>query len=388
MKLGLFDVFKKNKEMDFLFDLDLFEEKSKKVHLKRLALETCINFLGRTISQSEFRVKDGNKYIKDDLYYRLNVRPNKNMTSSMFWQTAIHKLVHDNHCLIIQADDQDLLIADSFDKVEYAVYEDQFKHVVVKGHEFLRTFSASDVFYLEYNNKALMPLIDELFIDYGDVFGRLISAQLRKSQIRGTVKVDAKMGVTKEKRGQLQEFINKLYKAYNEKDVAVVPEQNGFEYKEHSKETTGTGQSVDEINKLTDGFLDKVAMALGIPIGVLHGNIADVERQTKNYKVFTVGPLVKKIKDEGNAKFLTKKEYLDGKQLDVRQVFYKDIFELATSIDKLRSSGVMNGHEIRDEIGLGQVDNPLLDEYVITKNYGKLDDEKEKSDSGEGGDDE
>lgn len=371
-----------------MYDPNLFEEKSKKAHLKRLALESCINFLGRTISQSEFRVKENGTYIKDDLYYRLNVRPNKNMTASMFWQTVVHKLVHDNHCLIIQADDQDLLIADSFEKVEYAVYEDQFKHVVVKGHEFLRTFPASDVFYLEYNNKALMPLIDELFTDYGDVFGRLISAQLRKSQIRGTVKLDLNRGLKEEQRKELQNFINKLYKSFNEKDVAVVPEQSGFEYKEHSRETTGTGQSVDEINKLTNGFLDKVAIALGIPIGILHGEMADVERQTKNYKVFTVGPLVKKIKDEGNAKFFSKSEYLNGKHLDVRQVFYKDIFELATSIDKLRSSGVMNGHEIRDEIGLDQVDNPLLDEYVITKNYGKLDEDDEKSDSGEGGDDE
>lgn len=43
--------------------------------------------------------------------------------------------------------------------------------------------------------------------------------------------------------------------------------------------------------------------------------------------------------------------------------------EVATAVDKLRASGVYNGNEIRIKLGDEPVDNPLLDEYVITKNY-------------------
>ncbi len=59
--------------------------------MKKLAIDTYVAFLGRTISQSEFRVRNGTDFIKDELYYRLNVRPSKNMTASTFWQTFIRE---------------------------------------------------------------------------------------------------------------------------------------------------------------------------------------------------------------------------------------------------------------------------------------------------------
>lgn len=365
-----------------MFDLDLIGDQGKKTILKKMAIEICINYLSKTISQSEFKVKRKSEYVIDELYYRLNVRPNKNMTSSMFWQTVIYKLIFDNEVLVIQADDGDLLIADDFHREKYAVYEDVFKNIVIEGFEFKRQYRSNEVFYLQYNNKALQPLINELFTDYGELFGRLVSSQKRKNQIRSTVDMDYSGPATEKKQQELQDFINKIYKAIETKDVAVVPQQKGYTYNEHTKNNTGTGNSVDEINKLTNGFLDQVAMAMGIPVGLLHGDLADVEKQTKNFKIFTVGPLVQKIKDELNAKFLEQEEYFRGDRIDVRQVFYKNIFELATSVDKLRSSGVMNGNEIRDELGLDQVDKDILEEYVITKNYGGLDSETENASEG------
>src|SRR5699024_7039569 len=126
--------------LGFMFDLEMFEKESSRVHMKQLAVDMCISFLARTISQSEFRVKNGEEYIKNELYYRLNVRPSKNVTASTFWETFIHKLIYDNEVLVIQADDGDLLIADDFHHEEYAVYDDVFSNVVVKEYEFQRKF--------------------------------------------------------------------------------------------------------------------------------------------------------------------------------------------------------------------------------------------------------
>lgn len=383
MDIGFLDkVFNRNKEIEYILDLDLLGNTSQRVYMKRLAIDICINFLARTISQSEFRVKQGNRYIQDELYYRLNVRPNKNMTASMFWQKIIYKLVYDNECLIIQADDDDLLVADSYVRNKYAVFEDTFTEVVVDGYEFKRSFPMSRVLFFEYNNESLIPLINELFHDYGELFGRILNAQKRKGQIRSTVKLDTISSKTKESVEQLQNFINKMYKAIEEKDIAIVPEQKGIEYNEHSGKTVGNNQSVEEVNKVTDGFLDKVAIAMGIPPGLLYGDIADSEGLVKNYMVFTVKPLIKKISDETNSKFFTKEEFLSGKRIDVRPVSYQNIFDVATAVDKLRASGVANGNELRDELGLERVDNPMMDEYYITKNYQTI------SESFEGGEDE
>lgn len=375
--MGFLDaIFKRNSELGFMFDVELVQDTSMRIHLKRLAIEICASFLGRTISQSEFRVRNGKNFEKDELYYRLNVRPNKNMTSSTFWHTVVTKLIYNNECLIIQSDDGDLLIADSFEHNQYAVMEDTFSKVKVKDYEFKRSFRQNEVLHMRFRNEHLTPLIDSLYTDYGELFGRMVSSQKRKNQIRSTVKVDAVTAKNQEGLAKLQEFINKMYKAIGDKDVAIIPEQPGFEYKEHF---TGSGngiQSVDEINKLTNGFLDQVAMAIGIPKSLIYGDMADVEKQTKNYMMFTVNPLLKKFCDEANAKFFEKDEYMAGMRLEAKAISYNSLFDLANSIDKLVSSGAFTGNEIRQEAGYERSDDPNLDKHYITKNYQEMNSDK------------
>lgn len=350
-----------------MYDVDLLEGTSERIHMKKLAIQTCVNMIGRTISQSEFRVRQNKETIKDELYYRLNVRPNKNMSASHFWQTVVYKLIHDNECLIVKSDTDDLLIADDFNRVEYGLVEDYFKDVTVKDFTFQRTFKMSDVFYLEYDNENLSKLIDSLFADYGSLFGRVIEFQKYKNQIRATVDMETTGSKDPETQKKLQSFIDRMYQAIKEKAFAIIPQQKGFTYNEQS--ASSGGASVEEINKVTNGFLDHVAKALGIPVALVHGEMSDVEKATRNMMTFCIDPLLKKIKDESDAKFIDKKDFLAGKRMDIRRVSYSNMFDVASAVDKLRSSGVANGHELRDALGLERVDDPMLDKYVITKNY-------------------
>ncbi|PGZ08887.1 phage portal protein [Bacillus cereus] len=376
MTIGwLGSVFKRNKELEFMVDLDLIADTANRVHMKRLAIDTCVSFLGRTISQSEFRVRHGKAFEKNELYYRLNVRPNKNMTASTFWERFIRKLIYDNECLVIQADDGDLLIADGFQHNEYAVFEDTFTDVIVKDYTFKRSFKQSEVIHLKYRNDKLSPLIDGLFADYGDLFGRILNSQKRKNQVRGTVDMDMIGAKTEEQIAKLQEFIDNMYKAIGTKDIAIVPQQKGIKYDEVYN-GSANGPSVEEINKVTNGFLNQVAMSIGIPTALLYGEMADVEKQTKNYMLFTVNPLLKKLSDESNVKFFEMKDYLGGQRIEIKSVSYQSIFDLATSIDKLISSGAFTGNEIRLEGGYESSNDPNLDKHYITKNYTQMDGEK------------
>lgn len=364
-------ILRRNSELGFMFDVEMFEEKVNRIHMKHLAIETCASFLSRTISQSEFKVKTPDGFVKDTLYYRMNVRPNKNQSASEFWEKFVIKMIYDNEVLVIQTDDEDLVIADDFEQMEYAVYENTFSKVKVGDYEFKRTFNQSDVMHLKYANKNLQPLIDGIFKDYGDLFGTVFNSQKRKNQIRSTVDMDMVSAKSPEKQAKLQEFIDNMYKAIRGNfDVAIVPQQPGFKYDEVSSGSSSS-QSIDEINKLTNGFLDQVAMALGIPISLLHGEKAGVKEITKNYMVFTVKPLLKKIRDECNSKFFTMDDFLKGHRIVERMVSYESLFDLATSIDKLISSGGFTRNEIRDEAGYERVDDPELDRFIMTKNYEK-----------------
>ena len=377
--MGFLDaIFKRNLELSFMFDTEFFVSASTRIHMKHLAVETCANFLARTISQSEFRVKTNGAYVKDELYYKMNVRPNKNQSATEFWEQVIINMIYENEVLIIQSDDEDLLIADDFTHNEYAVYEDTFTDVTIGDYTFKRVFKQSEVLHMRYANKNLQPLIDGLYKDYADLFSNVLGSQKRKNQIRSTVSVDSSVAKDAEKMGKLQAYIDKVYKSIRKNtDVALVPEQPGFTYKEHASGTSN--QSVDEINKVTNGFLDQIAMAIGIPAGLLHGDLAGVKEITKSYTVFTVKPMLKKIRDECNSKFFTMKEYISGSFLEVKIASYESIFDLAVAIDKLVSSGTFNRREIRGEAGFDTPDSEEFDKFYITKNYmeeGKEDSEQ------------
>lgn len=359
----------RNKALDFSFDLDLLCQTSERAHIKRLALENAASLIARTISQSEFKVKENGKYVKNELYYRLNVRPNLNQTASTFWQKVMYKIIFDNEVLIVQSDTGDLLVADTFVRTKYAIFEDTFSGVVVDDYMYQRTFTQSQVLHLKYANTKLTPLIDSLYKDYGELFGRLMNSQKSKNQIRSTVTIDALTAKNEQAMKGVQDYINKLYKAFETKDIAIVPELNGIQYKEHAGGGGSSSQSFSEIKNVTDSFMDQVATALGIPIALIRNDIADIKGVTENYMLYCINPLLKKITDEANAKFFEKESVLNGDGLFIKAKNYASIFSLSTSIDKLISSGIFTGNEIRAELGYEEVDDDSLNVRYITKNY-------------------
>ena len=368
--MGLLDIFTRNyDELDFMYDIDLLDDTSDRVYYKRLAIATCVNLIARTISQSEFRIKKQGDVQYDEFYYKFNVRPNRNQSASEFWETFVYKLIHDNEVLIVKTDTDDLLIADDFSRTEYAMKDDVFRDVTVKNYTFRRTFLSSDVIYITYSNVDLSRLINSLYADYGELFGRMLEFQLHNNQIRATVDTEGSYAKDKDTSTRLQNFINRMYEAVKKKTFAIVPQQKGFTYNE---KTDRSSTSVEEINKITNGFLDHVARALGIPPALVRGEMADVEKSTRNYMTFCIDPILKKVKDELSGKFITKTAFMNGERLDIRRVSYRDLFDLASAIDKLISSSAFTGNEIREEAGYERSDDELLDKHIITKNYTEL----------------
>ena len=370
--MGIFrDVFKRNLEIRDMLDLDLASDPATRSYLKRIALETNINFIARTISQSEFWIMNGQNKQKNNLHYRLNIRPNTDSSASDFWHKVIYKLVYDNEVLIIKSDTDDLLIADDFDRVEYAVYEDRFKDVMVKDHKFERHFMMSEVFYLTYNNEKIQRYVNELFSDYGELFGRMMDSQLRKNQLRATVGIKTGAGMTDDKHiNRMQKYIDSVYSRLKTESVALLPKIDGFEFDELSNgNTTTTDNGPENIHKLKKIFIEDVAKMIGIPPSLLHGDMADISNLMESYLKFCINPLIKKIEDEFNSKLFTRQEYLSGKHMKVVGLNKKDPLEHAAAIDKLIASRVLNANEARALFGFERVEGQGLEEYVLTKNY-------------------
>ena len=364
--MGLLNLFKREvPEIGFEFE-DL-ERMFGNLQLKSLAVDKSAEFIARIFAKSEFKYLEDGKAKFSDWNYLLNVRPNKNESASDFWQKVVYRLITKNEVLIVLTKDDQLLVADSYTRTKYAVYDDVFEFVTCKGFTFEKRFRMSEVIFLQYNNNRLQDYISDLFTDYEKLHTRLVEALARNNQIRGTLKTKNNGSFDKEMLAKLQSYAEILFKSFNTKTIAIVPAQDGMEYTEHTN-TTGTSNiSVDELKKLRQQFDDEVADILGIPTALIHGDMANLENSQKMFNSYCYQSLVKKMSDGLNFALVSKWKYERNNLFVIIGEGQRDKFALAENIDKLISSGAMTRNEVRSELGLESV--PGGDKFLITKNY-------------------
>ena len=361
----LSDVLNRNKEIAIMHDFEFINEIEQRTYLKELAIETCVNFIARTISQTDFRYMKNNERLKNKFHHALNVRPNTDQSASDFWQTAINKLIRDNEILIIPYNDQ-MLIADSFHREEKALYEDTFSQVTIKNFTFTeKTWLMKDVIYLTYNNGKLERFLDGLSKDYADLFGALVDASKRSYQLRGSINFDSVQGLDQEKQ---KSFVNNILSAVKSSTMAVFPLSKGVTYTEYANGSI-KGPSVEEIEKIKRSLIDDVANLLGIPINLVHGDVADLSNAMEVYIKFCINPLLKKIEDELNAKLPLQKD----ESISLRGITNNNVIDKSEAVDKLVASGAFTRNEVRELFGFERADDEELDKYVITKNYETVD---------------
>ncbi|MDN5440232.1 MAG: phage portal protein [Lactococcus lactis] len=365
--MGIFDgirkEFKKGYEIDWMLDLDFATDTSMRSYLKFMAVDTVLNFVGRTMSTVKIGL-DNNGWD-----YILNVRPNSDNSASTFWQKFFYKLMAKNEVLVIVTDDNQLLIADSFFRTEYAVFEDTFNNVTVKNYTFKRTFKMSDVIYLEYNNDKLEKFTKGLFNDNAELYGRILEVAMRNNQIRGSVSVDATGGFDEAKTKKLQSYMDRVFKTFKTSSVAIVPEPKGFSYNEFTNKQGVSNQSLDELSKMVKSLIDDIANMIGVPTALIYGEKSEMESNIKAYRKLCIIPLVKKLQDELNVKILDKAEYINGQRVKVFGVLPSDPLELATQADKLVSSGMFYIDEARDMFEYDPLPDGKGQIQLITKNY-------------------
>jgi HK97 family phage portal protein len=369
--LGIFSFMKRDTglQSSLTFNFDVTE--TNRAYLKKMALETVISFIARSISLSDIRVSKNGKRVYDNLHYVFNVRPNTDQSASEFLFEFIYRLLNEGEVLVVPTDDGSLLIADSFLRTEFALYPDIFTNVVIKDFEYKRSFNMDEVIYLRYGNEKLSYFMDGMFQDYTNLFNRMVELNLRSNQIRAVVGIDSNQSLDERRQVQLQKFIDDLFRSFREKTVAIVPKLKGFEYTEVANGSE-TSRSIDEMTKLKKSLVDEVCDILSVPQGLLHGEISDVDSLMKAYTKFCLAPLNKLIEDELNAKFIEKNDYLKGNRIQVMGIQPISIIENSEAVDKLVASGAYTRNEVRLKFGDEPSDNPALDEYVLTKNYASV----------------
>lgn len=342
------------------------------IYVRELAFWQAVNLIANAISKCEFRTFIRGQPVKGGEYYLWNISPNKNQNSSVFLQSLVSHLFKDNEVLVVEFAEQ-RLIADSFNRKEYALYDDIFSDVTVGDFTFSRSFSQSEVLYLQLHNKNIRPLLNGLYESYRNLIAYGMKSYQRSRGMKGTLAVDTALLSNSDTRARYEEIKNNGFRTFAEAENALLLLTKGMTYTDIGSKTYSNDSSRD-IRAMIDDIFDFTARGFGIPPSLLSGNIQGVSDALDQFLTFCIDPLCDMISEEINRKIYGE-EVLQGNylQIDTKCVKHFDLLSVSSAIDKLISSGVFCVNDILKIIGEPEIDEDWAKQHFITKNYSPVD---------------
>lgn len=341
-----------------------------------LIQEAGINLIANTLARAEFQTFLNGKEYKGTNYYIFNVEANQNTSSSLFWKEVIRKLLTNSEALILLQDEQ-LYLADSFNKTEYAFMNNKYSDITIGDYSLKDTWDESKVLYLKYDNKIALSSINSIHGDFSKLISSSIKGYQNSKARKGKLKIPTNLPKELEAEGALQKHLMQSMQEFMDpsKD-AVYPEEDGFEYTEltESKGSKSNDSGRETRNFINDLF-DFIAIALGIPPSLLKGDTVDTKDAVNNFLTFCINLLAKLITDEINRKMYGKTEYLNGNyvKVDTSNIKAVDLRDIANSIDLLNRNGALTIDDILRTLSKEPIGGEVGAMRFVTKNLELID---------------
>lgn len=345
------------------------EQYASEVHIREMAFWSAVNIIANAVSKCEFKTYIRGKEVKGSEYYLWNIEPNKNQNSSEFIHKWIATLYRNNECLIIEQNEQ-LIIADSFNKKEYALYEDEFTEVTVKNLVFNKTFKQSEVLYWQLSEKNMRQVTNALYESYSKLIFYSMKAYQKSRGTKGIFNYETVPVAGTDERKVFDDLIQEKFKKFMGSGDAVLPLGKGQSYTDIGSKTYAN-ESTRDIRALIDDIFDFTAKSVGMPPVLLKGDVQGTKDAVENLLTFCVDPLVDMLQEEINRKRTGQSEYSKGTKVQIETTTIKhiDLFSVTTAIDKLISSGCFCVNDIRRAMGQEPIDEEWANKYFMTKNY-------------------
>lgn len=354
-------------------------ELSKNTSLKSGALNKVSNFVGRGVSKAKFVLKGPNADKYKDWLYALNVKPNPNQTSSVFLAEIGKTLIEEGEVLIFVRNGS-LFIADSYSVEEKSLDGHRYRVSTSQGLTVDEVFKHDEIILLKNENDNLNSFVEKLWEDWGELLGRLINRQKTANQIRFTLKMpkdrlrekaqEFSDGGAKNKESSQKKFFNRVVDRIKNDSVVAIPiTGNDGDYNEYSNRYSSKASFVEDIGAVKNQYVDEICEIIGIAPALIHGAVADNEKNQDMAIENVLEPILQKFVDGLQEAIFSDEEYAHGNRIKVVGLHQYNLFDIATSGDKLIAAGLAMADEIREEIGFEPLPNGLGKRLYITKNY-------------------
>ena len=346
------------------------------VYLRELAFWTCVNKIANAISKCEFKTYIKKKEVKGQEYYLWNYEPNQNQNATSFMNKLIGKLYRNNECLVVEVNNH-IYVADSYSKEVLALKEYRFSGITFDGYELSETREMSEVMFFELNSENMRNLTNGMYETYSKLLIYAQDAYKKSRGKKGILNIGAIAQESENFDETFQELMSKHFKNFFESDSAVLPLFDGYEYQDISESgKTYSTESTRDIKSLADDIFEFTARAFSFPPSLAKGDVQDTGKAIDELLTFVIDPLIKMLQQEINRKRNGYTGFKAGNYVKIETLAVKhiDIFDIATPVDKLISSGAFTINDILEVLGKPKIEEDWANQHFMTKNYSKIQD--------------
>lgn len=350
------------------------QEQLQEFFYKELAIQTAITLIANAIAKCEIKVFEENREVKNELYYILNVSPNKNENSSQFWHKAIEKMVYEKEAILVDIKNN-LYCADSYSKDEYPIKGHIYRGVVIDTLQLNKAFKSDEVLRLQLNNAHIKKLIDGLYREYGQLLSYAAKSYKKSNQTKYKLILENVKAGDPNFQKLYENVIQKQLRNFSENDNTVYPQYKGQILEDFSPKTNVKDSA--DFRNLRKEMFEIVAQSFQIPVSLMFGNITNMNEIVKVFLTFCIDPIADMLSEELTRKTTgTYEEWAKGNyiKVDTSTINHIDILDVAEKADKLIASGTCCIDEVREIIGFEKLNSEFSKQHFITKNYDTFED--------------
>lgn len=341
------------------------------LYYKELAIYTATSLISNAISRSEIRCYENGKPVKNRDYYLLNISPNANENSSIFWHKVINNMVRKGEALVVDAAGA-LYSADGYTKQrDQPIKGDVYANVSVGTFTFNKVFTIKDYYLFTLDDINVHQLIDGLYEDYSKMLTAASKAFRNSNGQKYKLHIDGVRAGDAEFQKDFEEYIKKQITDYISSENAIYPEFDGYDLEPDKGANVKTS---DDYLKLRADLFKMVASAFHIPESMMSGNITSMKEIVGAFLTFGVDPYADAITSTLNKRGDVD-NYLKGNYYvaDTSRIQHRDLFDVAASVSTLIGSGVYCIDETREELGKEPLNTDWSRKHFITKNFEEID---------------
>ena len=352
------------------------------LYIKELALYSAISLIANAVSQCEILVYENGKQVRDDSWYSLNVKPNVNESASQFWHKVVEVMLRADEgkgaLVFIQAGN--MYCADEYEikeKRPFKLTGNLYDGVVVDDLSLNRTFTARDTMIFKLENRQANILVDGMYADLSGLIKAAMSKYKSNNIQRWKFKVDAREAGDEKFQKEWQEKLKKSIKKFVEGENKVYVEfsDRTLDPIQIAGSAGAVGADAGENISLINEVFELVSKAYHIPPGLITAGNYNVSDLVSQFLTFVVDPIADMISKTLTAAY-GRQGFNNGIyfRVDTSKIKHFDIFDMASNVDKLISSGFASVNEVRraaDWDAAGDPDDPdnWLNKHILTKNY-------------------